>query len=85
MEQKVFSVGSRVQIVSYGPFRGLRGTIRIAHCLPPREDPWCFYHIVLEGAYLKEPIWFSSEEIELLSPPSISLPKRAWHKRTDAT
>jgi hypothetical protein len=27
----------------------------------PREDPWCFYQIILEGAYLKEPIWFSLE------------------------
>jgi hypothetical protein len=68
MESNVFSVGSRVRVTSYGPFRGLKGTIRTAHCLPPVEEPWCFYQIVLEGAYLKEAIWFSSEEIELLSP-----------------
>jgi hypothetical protein len=68
MEQEVFSVGSRVRVTSYGPFRGLKGTIRTVHCLPPREDPWCFYQIVLEGAYIQEPIWFSLEEVELVSP-----------------
>lgn len=68
MEQKVFSIGSRVRVTSYGPFRGLKGTIRTAHCLPPREDPWCFYQLVLEGTQLKEPIWFSYEEVEPLSP-----------------
>ncbi len=77
MESSVFSVGSHVQIVSYGPFRGLRGTIRTAHCLPPHEEPLCFYHIVLEGAYLQEPIWFSSEEIEPLSPRERLTSKRA--------
>ncbi len=69
MEQGVFSVGSRVQIVSSGPFRGLRGTIRTVHCLPPGEEPLCFYQIKLEGTYVKEAIWFRAEEVELLSSP----------------
>lgn len=77
MESSVFSVGSHVQIVSYGPFRGLRGTIRTAHCLPPHEEPLCFYHIVLEGAYLQEPIWFSHEEIEPLSSQARLTSRRA--------
>ena len=77
MEQDVFPVGSRVQVTSYGPFRGLKGTIRTAHCLPPREDPWCFYHIVLEGAYIREPIWFSSEEVEPLSPLQLLTPEES--------
>ena len=67
VESHVFSVGARVQIVSYSPFRGLRGTIQTAHCLPPREEPLYFYYITLDGIYLKEAIWFSSEEVELLS------------------
>ena len=70
MESDVFPVGSRVRIVSYGPFRGLRGTIRAAHCLPPREEPWCFYQIVLEGAHIRGPIWFEHDEVELLASPS---------------
>ncbi len=68
MENSIFTEGNCVRVTSYGPFRGLKGTIRRAHCLPPCEDPWCFYQIVLEGAYLKQPIWFSSEELEPLSP-----------------
>ncbi len=69
MENHIFREGSRVRVTSYGPFKGLKGTIRKAHCLPPCEDPWCFYQVVLEGAYLKEPIWFSFEEVEPLSLP----------------
>jgi hypothetical protein len=39
MEQEVFSVGSRVRVMRYGPFRGLKGTIRTVHCLPPVRIP----------------------------------------------
>jgi hypothetical protein len=77
MESNVFSVGSRVRVTSYGPFRGLKGTIRTTHCLPPREDPWCFYQVVLEGAYIREPIWFSSEEVEPLSPSQRLTPEES--------
>jgi hypothetical protein len=31
------------------------------------EEPFCFYQIELEAAQVKEPIWFASEEIELLA------------------
>lgn len=70
MEHGVFAEGSRVQIVSYGPFRRLKGTIRRVHCLPGSEDTVCFYQIVLEGAYIREPIWFEDDEVELLASPS---------------
>ena len=65
MDSAMIFVGSRVQILSYGPFRGLRGTVRTVHCLPPVEEPLYFYQIVLEGTYLKEAIWFSAEEVAL--------------------
>jgi hypothetical protein len=68
MESVVFSVGNRVQILTSGPFRGLRGTIRTVHCLPPLEEPLCFYRIQLEGTYLKKAMWFRAEEVKLLSP-----------------
>ena len=67
MQNDVFSIGSHVQISSYGPFRGLRGTIRTIHCLPPLEEPLCFYHIALEGTPLKEAIWFREEEVQPLA------------------
>jgi len=67
MENDVFAIGNHVQISSYGPFRGLRGTIQTIHCLPPLEEPLCFYHIALEGTHLKEAIWFSEEEVQPLA------------------
>ena len=73
MESDVLSVGSRVQVLSHGPFRGLRGTIRTVDTISPGsedEEPFCFYKISLEGTQVKEPIWFSSEEVALLSPLS---------------
>jgi hypothetical protein len=69
MDRDMFVVGSRVRVVSYSPFRGLRGTIQTVHGLPPIEEPVYFYRIALEGTYVKEAIWFSAEEVELLSFP----------------
>jgi hypothetical protein len=68
---EVFPVGSRVRITSYSPFRGLKGTIRTVHCLPPgEEEPFCFYQIALEGTSIGEPIWFEDGEVELIALPS---------------
>ena len=63
----VFPEGSRVQVVSYSPFRGLIVTIRIVHRIAPVDEAFCFYQIELEGAQVKEPVWFAYEEIELLA------------------
>ena len=67
MGNPVFAEGSRVRVVNYSPFRGLKGTIRIVHCIVPLDEPFCFYQIELEGAQVKEPIWFAYEEVELLT------------------
>ncbi len=67
MESTVFGVGSRVRVTSYSPFRGLRGTIQIVDTIPDPDEPFCFYHIELEGAYIKEPIWFEQDEVESVS------------------
>jgi hypothetical protein len=76
MEQQdtVFAVDSQVCVTSYGPFRGLRGTIRTVDTIvSDREDekPFCFYKIALEGAYIREPIWFESDEVEPVALPSL--------------
>ena len=73
MSNHVFSAGSRVRIVSYSPFRGLRGTIRTVDTIPypDAEEPFCFYHIALEGASTKEPIWFAYDEVEGVAPASL--------------
>ncbi len=70
MNTQVFSAGSRIRVISYSPFRGLRGTIRTVDSIPHLDvdEPFCFYHIDLEGAHIKEPIWFEHHEVELISP-----------------
>ena len=65
----ILPIGSRVCVTSYSPFRGLRGTIRTVDMISAElEEPFCFYQIELEGAYIKEPIWFEFDEVELVTP-----------------
>lgn len=65
--------GSLVRIISYGPFRGLRGTVRSVHTISADvEEPFCFYLIALEGAQMKEPIWFEYDEVELVATPLVA-------------
>ena len=72
----VFPAGSGVRIMSYGPFRGLRGTIRSVHTIfsPEPQEPLCFYFVAIEGAQLKEPVWFEYDELELICSPLVALP-----------
>jgi hypothetical protein len=67
MKRPRFQVGSRIRIVSYNPFRGLAGTIRIVHEMPYLDESFCFYLIALEGSYVKEAVWFQYEEVESVS------------------
>jgi hypothetical protein len=62
-----FPVGSRIRVMNYSPFRGLKGTIRSVDTIPHLDEPFCFYQVELEGALIKEPIWFEYDEIELVS------------------
>ncbi len=67
MEKSDLQVGSRVHIISYSPFRGLRGVIQCVDEIPLTPDlsePFCFYLVRLEGAQIKDPIWFHYEEVE---------------------
>ncbi len=68
MMYPIFQAGHRVRIVSYGPFRGLTGTIRIVDAIVDLVDPFCFYQIELEGAFTNEPVWFEYDEVEPVSP-----------------
>jgi hypothetical protein len=65
----VFEVGSRICVVSYCPFRGLKGTVKQVHAItaPDDEEPFCFYYIELEASLIKEPVWFQNHEVEALS------------------
>jgi hypothetical protein len=64
-------VGDRVRVISYSPFRGLRGTIRTVDSITTGPGkPFCFYLIALEGAHVQGPIWFEYDEVELVAPVS---------------
>jgi hypothetical protein len=74
MEQNIYPPGSQVQVNSYSPFRGLRGTIQVVDTISDDlDEPFCFYLIALEGAHMKEPIWFEYDEVGLVTSRFISL------------
>lgn len=73
MSSSICPVGSRVQVVSYGPFRGLRGTIRTVDVIADdSEAPSCFYYIALDGSQAKPAIWFECDEVELVASLSLA-------------
>jgi hypothetical protein len=70
----VLPEGSFVRITGYSPFRGLRGTIRTVDTISAElEEPFCFYLIALEGAQIREPIWFEYDEVELVASPLVTV------------
>ncbi len=69
----VLPVGSLVYVTSYSPFRGLRGTIRTVHTIAPGPDePFCFYLVTLQGARVREPVWFEYDEVESIVSPLVA-------------
>ena len=73
MQTTILPVGSPVDVVSYGPFRGLKGTIRQVDTIEALPDePFCFYLVALEGAQIPEPVWFECEEVVPATPLSIA-------------
>ena len=76
-------VGSRIRVTSYGPFRGLKGTIKtVDTILADFEEPFCFYLVALDGTSIKEPIWFEYHEVEGIDPLDASLHTRGWLSST---
>ncbi len=74
--EHVLQVGSRVRVASYGPFRGMRGTIHTIDTITADlEEPFCFYLVALDGTHVKEPIWFEYNEVEEVDPLAAALYK----------
>jgi hypothetical protein len=74
MTYHVLEVGSRVRVTSYGPFRGLRGTIRTVDTIAADlKEPFCFYFVTLDGAHILEPVWFEHNEVESVAAPLVAL------------
>jgi hypothetical protein len=75
MGNHVVPVRNRVRVTSYGPFRGLRGTIQVVDRIADDlEEPFCFYLIALEGASILQPVWFESQEVEFIDALAVFQP-----------
>jgi hypothetical protein len=72
MSLEPLRVGDRVRVLCYGPFRGLEGTIRIVDTMSIPDDTRCFYQVALEGSYIREPVWFEDDEVEI--PTATDMP-----------
>ena len=65
MQNTILPVGSLVDVTSYGPFRGLKGTVQTVNMIADEaEEPFCFYLVALEGTHIQEPIWLEHDEVE---------------------
>jgi hypothetical protein len=70
----VYPTGSVVRVANYSPFRGMRGTIRKVDTISDElEEPFCFYLVDLEGAQMREPMWFEYDEVEVVTSPLAAL------------
>ena len=67
LEDEVLPIGSRVCVANEGPYRGRKGTILAIHMIAtPGKPTSCSYLVALDGAYLREPLWFESQEVALV-------------------
>ena len=70
MNHSVHEIGTQVCVTSYGPFRGLRGTVlAVDQIVDDLEDPFCFYLVALKGASVAGPVWFEYHEVESVGLP----------------
>ena len=66
VQTNILPVGSLVEVTSYGPFRGLKGTVQVVNTIADEtEELFCFYLVALEGTHIQEPIWFEHHEVEV--------------------
>lgn len=63
MNYITFQIGSSVCIISYGPYRGLRGTIQGITEHINQDKTFNFYLVGLEGKNIVEYIWFQYEDL----------------------
>jgi hypothetical protein len=70
MGVNVYPTGSLVRVANYSPYGGMRGTICSVDTISDElEEPFCFYLVDLEGAQLREPMWFEYDEVEVVTAP----------------
>jgi len=77
VQTNILPVGSLVDVNSYGPFRGLKGTVQMVNTIADEEEElFCFYLVALEGTHVQEPIWFEHNEVEaveVVASPLVAL------------
>ena len=74
MKHSVVPVGSRVRVISYGPFRGLKGTIRRSfRSATIKKIPFVSIRSLWKGVFFPTSIWFACHELELIGFPATML------------
>jgi len=77
MKFNALPVGSLVYVTCYGPYWGLRGTIR-AVCvidLSDSQEHLYFYQVALHEVQMREPLWLVQDDLAVvegeLVPPHV--------------
>jgi hypothetical protein len=77
--------GKRVRVTSYGPFRGLKGTIQCVSVLDHVETEPCYFYLIALDA-LQRPLCFAHSDVEFLD--ALPVPVRSCpdfeHRRIQA-
>jgi len=61
----------------------MRGTIcRVDTISDELEEPFCFYLVDLEGAQIREPMWFEYDEVEVVTSPLAALNENVLMKQS---
>ena len=61
----------------------MRGTIRRVDTISDElEEPFCFYLVDLEGAQIREPMWFEYDEVEVVPSPLAALNENVSMKQS---
>ena len=73
MENRAGLVGNQVRVTSYGPFKGLKGTIQMVDTIiDDLEAVFGFYLVKLVGVPTREPIWLAYDEVEFIGVPYLN-------------
>ncbi len=73
MQPNVLPRETLVYISSYGPLRGLRGTIQGVDAFEDEfKETYCFYLVALQGEASAEPMWCESEEVGVVTSLAVA-------------
>lgn len=70
--EDVLEIGSLVYVTSYGPYWGLKGTIRNVDVISHVDAPLYFYLINFQEGQMKEPVWFIHDDVAAVEGQIVS-------------